>query len=74
MLGFRTAKAIHFSLPLFRSILFQFRFEIYTAYRSWKALLSTVDYDKLNLPDCKFTDNFIQMLIFTIMLLNDTFY
>lgn len=51
MLGFRTAKAIHFSLPLFRSILFQFRFEIYTAYRSWKALLSTVDYNKLSLTD-----------------------
>ena len=73
MLGFCTAKAIKFSLPLFRLILFQTLLKFTRAYRAWKALLSTVDYDKLNLPDCKFTVNFIQMLIFTIVLLNDTF-
>ena len=73
MLGFCTAKAIKFSLPLFRLILFQTLLKFTRAYRAWKALLSTVDYDKLNLPDCKFTDNFIQMLIFKIMLLNDAF-
>ena len=51
MLGFRTAKAIHFSLPLFRLIVFQTLLKFTRAYRSWKALLSTVDYNKLNLTD-----------------------
>ena len=63
MLGFRTAKAIHFSLPLFRLILFQTLLKSTRAYRAWKALLSTADYNKLNLADCMFTDSFMQILI-----------
>ena len=59
MLGFRTVKAIHFSLPLFGLIVFQTLLKFTRAYRSWKALLSTVDYNKLNLTDCMFTDSFI---------------
>ena len=73
MLVFCTAKAIHFSFPLLCLILFQTLLKLTRTHRALKALLSTVDYYKLNLPDCKFTASFIQMLNFTLMLLNDIF-
>ena len=63
MLGFRTAKAIHFSLPLFGLIVFQTLLKFTRAYRFWKALLLTVDYNKIKLTDRMFTDSFIQILI-----------
>ena len=73
MLGFCTAKAIHFSFPLFCLILLQTLLKLTRTHPALNTLLSAVDYYKLNFPDCKFTDSFIQFPIFTLMFLNDIF-